>query len=183
MGERRAERDATAEPEDRHALRIGMEQQRQVREHALRQHVAAVRRVDLAVDRERDGAGQLSHRDRARRSLPIRQQLACRQCRREVRSAHGRRVLVGAARQQRSIPWRRDGDGDDGACRERKAQRSARAAMRAKQDRDRRDRDDGGHHPNGQMQPDRRDQHESRQQRAENRAERVDRVDAGRDAR
>ena len=65
---------------------FGMEQQRHVREQPLRQHVAGVRRVDLAVDGQRDGAGQPADGDRAGRSLAIRQQLAGGQRRLEIRA-------------------------------------------------------------------------------------------------
>jgi len=76
MGECRAERDAAAETEHRHARRLAVQQQRKVGEHALCQHVAGIGCVDLAVDGERNGAGQFSHGDGARRSLSIREQVA-----------------------------------------------------------------------------------------------------------
>ncbi len=86
MRQRGPQRHAAAEAEDRGALRIRMQQQRHMREQALRQHVAGVRRVDLAVDRQGDGAGQAADRHGAGRALAIRQQLSGRQRRLEARA-------------------------------------------------------------------------------------------------
>ena len=87
MRERGTQRHAAAQADDGGALRIRMQQQRHMREQALRQHVAGVGRVDLAVDGQRDGAGQAADRHRAGRALAIRQQLA-----------GGQRRLRGSAR-------------------------------------------------------------------------------------
>jgi hypothetical protein len=61
MAQRRAERDAAAEADNRHPLRRRVKEQRQVRHQLLRQHVAAVRRVGLAVHRQRRRAGEPLH--------------------------------------------------------------------------------------------------------------------------
>ena len=56
--------------------RGGVQQQRHVREQALRQHVAGVRGVDLAVDGERRGAGRLADRHRGRGAFLVVEQVA-----------------------------------------------------------------------------------------------------------
>ena len=54
--------DAASQADDGDAPRLGMQQQRQVAQKLLGEHVGAVRRVDLAVDRQRTRAGQPAHR-------------------------------------------------------------------------------------------------------------------------
>ena len=84
-----------------------VQQQRQVRDQLLRQHVAAIRGVGLAVDRERRRAGQLLHRHRRRRALLVIEQLAGLELRFEIEILrHVRRVHVDAGRQQLAIPGR-----------------------------------------------------------------------------
>ena len=78
---RAAERHAAAQPDDRDALRVRVQQQRQVREQALRQHVARVRRVDLAVDREHPRARRAADGHRRGGALLV----GPRACRRRAR--------------------------------------------------------------------------------------------------
>jgi hypothetical protein len=71
MGKRGSQRDAAAQTKNRRAFRVGVEQQRHVREQTLRQHVAGIRRIDLAVDRQRGRSGKPPYGDGARRAFAI----------------------------------------------------------------------------------------------------------------
>ena len=62
MDERGTQRDAAAQSDDANLLRVWMQQQRQVSECFLREHVAEARRVDFAVDHQRPGPRQTLHR-------------------------------------------------------------------------------------------------------------------------
>ena len=118
MAKRRADRRAAAEADDHHLARVVVQQQRQVRHHLLRQHVAAVRRVDLAVDRERRGAGQLLHRHGRGGAFAVIEKRSRLQQRAQIEILGNiRRVHVNAAGQQRSIPRRAEHEHRDGGSR------------------------------------------------------------------
>ncbi len=74
---------------------------------ALREHVAAVRGVGLAVHRERGRAGERLDRHRGRRAFLVVEQRAGLEQRVEVEVlGHERRIEIGAAGQQLAIPRR-----------------------------------------------------------------------------
>ena len=107
-------------------------QQRQVRHQLLREHVAAVRGVHLAVHRERRGAGQPLHRDRGRRALAVVEHRPGLELRGEVEVLrHERRVHVRPARQQLAIPGGADDQQHRGGERGRQARRTSAAGQRA----------------------------------------------------
>ena len=108
MAERRPERDAAAQAEDGRLRGRRVEQQRHVREQPLGEHVAGVRRVDLAVDGQRRRAGRVAHRDGGAGAVAVVEQPAGGQREFERVAGHRRGVLVGAARQQFRAPrWQR----------------------------------------------------------------------------
>jgi hypothetical protein len=71
MAQRTGKRDAAAEPDEADAPRRVVQQQRHVREEPLRQHVAAIRRVHLSVDRECGNAGQAADGHRGSRAFAV----------------------------------------------------------------------------------------------------------------
>ena len=87
--------------------RVPVQEERQVRERLLRQHVAAGRRVDLAVDGERQVAGEPLDGHDAGRTFAVVQQRSGFQRGRQVEALRDVAcVLVSSARQQRAIPAR-----------------------------------------------------------------------------
>ena len=112
MRERGAKRHAAPEPDDRDAPRAGMQQQGDVGEQLLRQHVSAVRRVDLPVDRERGDAGRPPDRHRRGRAVAVIEERAGRERRFEIRRLDVRcRLPVVSLRQERDGGDRGRGDG------------------------------------------------------------------------
>jgi hypothetical protein len=100
-----------------------MQQQRQVREQLLREHVGTGRRIHLAVDGERQRSGQSPHRHCGRRTVPVVQQVSCGQSgfAIDLRSNEGR-VLVDTAGEQGAVPGRTadehaNGASGNGQCR------------------------------------------------------------------
>jgi len=105
-GEGRANGHAAAESDDRDVLRVSMEQHGQQPEQPLRQHVAGVGGVHLAVDGQRQWCA-VSRRTltvAARHFLVSYLQVACAQDGVEILGAEIRRVLVCAAGKERVIP-------------------------------------------------------------------------------
>ena len=89
-----------------------------MRQELLRQHVARVRGIDLAVDRHRARSRHFSHRHGARGSFTVVQEASSLETGLEVAGRQRRRVAVCAVREACPIPLRhREGedDGDD-AC-------------------------------------------------------------------
>ena len=117
--ERRPERDAAAEAEDRCLPGRRVQQQRHVRQQPLGEHVAGIRRVDLAVDGQRRRAGRVAHRDGGAGAVAVVEEPAGGQREFERIAGHRRGVLVGAARQQFRAPrWQgRAGHGGAGSHR------------------------------------------------------------------
>ena len=114
VAERRAGGDAAAVADDEDRLRPRRQQERQMRQETLGEHVRAVGGVHLAVDREREFAGGLLHRNRGGGALfqedepPPAQQVA-------VAARLGSRGrLVEAAGEQLPVPGARRGRPADG---------------------------------------------------------------------
>ena len=118
MTERGAQRDAAAEADNADLARVLVEEQRQVRDQFLRQHVATVRRVHLAVDGERQRSGEPLDRDRGSCPLAVVEQRAGLELSLQIKILrHVWRVEIRAAREERAIPRSaddRDYRGDDG---------------------------------------------------------------------
>ena len=135
MGERRAERDAAAEPDDRGARRIRMEQQRHVREHRCVNMSPAFDASTLPSI-----ASEMVPVSRRTVTVPVEpsrydSRSPAVSARLEIRAAHGRRVLVGAARQQRAVPLRRRSRGDQHGDRAARPNQSTAAARARRSDR------------------------------------------------
>ena len=102
--ERRVQRHAAAEADDREMAGVAVQQHGQQPEQPLRQHVAAVRGVHLAVDRQRPRARQRADADRRRGAFLVELETPGAQHCGEVRRLQVRRVLVGAAREELAVP-------------------------------------------------------------------------------
>ena len=92
-----------------------MEQQWQVREHLLREHVARCRGVDLAVDRERALTGERFHRDRARSALAVIEERSGCECGTAIDArGHEARIQIAAGGQPLAVPpWAHGHPRDD----------------------------------------------------------------------
>ncbi len=177
MAQGAAERHAAAQPNDRDALRVRVQQERQVREEALRQHVARVRRVDLAVDREHPRACRAADGHRRGGALLVVLERAGRERGLNVGHAQIRRVFVRAAREERLVPARRvprDDDAGRAGCGKDEDARTRDAAGRRDQDRDERRHGDNSDDGGAQTEP--RNQRKTRGERTGNRAHGVRRV-------
>ena len=118
--------------------RVLVQQQRQVRDELLREHVAAVRRVGLAVDRQRRRAGQPLDRHGRRRAFAVVEQRARLEQRLEIEVLrHERRIHVDAAREQLAVPRRADARAGTAAAAA-ATSRAARAAVESAPQRSRR---------------------------------------------
>ena len=161
-----------------------MQEQRHVREQALRQHVARIAGVDLAVDGERRRSGEPADRDGTGRSLAVVEELSGSQRRRQIRRAERRGVLIGAAREQQLIPRRQREAEHEHAERGDRPERSPAAGHTSGPDNHQRPKGgDDGDRADGAVQPDPGDQHEAGEQRAGNRAGGVHGIDQSRDPR
>ncbi len=76
MGGDGADGDAAAEPDDQHAARVGVQQERQVTEHELHVHVDAVAGVGLAVHPQRGRRALAVHADGGGQPVPVEEELA-----------------------------------------------------------------------------------------------------------
>ena len=94
-------------------------------EKPLREHVAAIRRVDLAVDRERRDAREAPDADRRRCSFPVVLEQTGFERRVRVAFFQIRRVLVGAAGEQFAVPRRQRQHHDAESRRQHRTQRNA----------------------------------------------------------
>ena len=104
MGQRRTQGDAAAEAQNGHALRIRVEQERDMGEQPLRQHIARVGGIDLAVDGERCRASGPPDGNGAARALAVIEQFTGGERGARVRPLQHASVLIGTARQQQPIP-------------------------------------------------------------------------------
>ncbi len=104
MRQRRAERDAATEADDADLAGGAVDEQRHVRQQLLRQHVAAVRRVHLAINRKRADSRQAPNRYRPGGPIVVVEQASSPQRPVEVERPEVRCVLVRAARHQCRIP-------------------------------------------------------------------------------
>ena len=174
----RTQRHPAAEADDADLPGGSVQQQREVREKPLRQHVAAVRGVHLAVDRERKRAGHAAHRNGAGRALRVVEQRARFEAGLEIEAPKVGGVLVGATREQGSVPRRQRQRDENRHQPGRGCKDGARAAGARGQD----DRDAGPGHAHGRAQhrrpqAERRDEHEACGQRARDGAQRIDGID------
>ena len=109
MNQRCAGGDAAAQTDDAHAAGLRMQQQRQMAQKLLREHVSAVRRVHLALDCQGECSGEPSHRNRRGCTLFVVKQFPRLQARCEIQIeiADVGAVLVAAAGEQIQVPpWR-----------------------------------------------------------------------------
>ncbi len=105
MTERRGQRHPASQPDNADFARVAVEQERQVRDQLLREHVAAVRGIDLPVDSQRNGPGQTLHGNRGRSAfLVIKDGSRLQECLEVEILRDIRRIQVDAAREQCAIP-------------------------------------------------------------------------------
>ena len=186
LGQRGADRDTAAQSDHDDVLCVAVEEHGQQAEQALREHVAAVRRIDLAVDGERRGTGQPTDADGRGCAFLVVLEHAGAQHRVEIVRREVGRVFVRAAREKLAVPGRQEKngsqrcDGDAGWPQHgpwswvlgRQSAKSHKQAGRAPEGAEH------SRHLKRRPQSERRDERETCGQRAGDRAERVGGVHA-----
>ena len=179
MTQRRAERHAAAQPDDGNVARVVVHEQRQMGDELLRQHVAAIRRVRLAVNRQRRRAGEPLDRYGRRGAFPVIQERAGLEQRFQIEILrHERRIQVGAAGEEFAIPRRTEREnrrrGDRGEHAGLPANLRQASPSNDNQHGANEARADDAQRP---LQAEQRDEEKARGERSEDRADRVDRID------
>ena len=147
MTKRGAHGHATAKADDRHVARVVVQQQRQVCQELLRQHVAPVRGIHFSIDGQRCRSREPLHGNGRRRAVAIVQERPRLQLRVEIEIFRNVwRVQVSAAREKRPIPGRSDHHGEAGCdCRHGAQTPDDRRQPSGRHDRQRRGHEASGH--------------------------------------